>query len=382
MRVLVNTLSHIGGSGGITYLKNMLPRFANNEYEYVILVPADRGILEEPDADNIRFEQVELPVNILPMRIFYEQCIIPIRLEQWDIDVLFSPADLTPVLARKPALLAIRNPNPYFSASRFGLDRPISRRLKFFVHRYLTKLSAWKADHVFFVSDFSKEVSNDFLNIPESKVSTVHHGIDTSLFENPSLPTDDQLKNLVDDCDPYLLTVSTVTEHKNYEVLLRAYARLPEEIQDNFPLLIAGRTPSEEYYEYLQDIVKRKGIEDHIVFLGGVEYENVPYLYSGAAAYVLPSKLETFGHTLVEAMASSIPIIAADSTCIPEITQDAAVLFDPEDPDDLAAKIRNIVESDQRREQLVERGNERVTDFSWDGTFQRTKELLSRIART
>lgn len=378
MRILVNTLAHVGG-GGITYLKNMLPRFAKSEQEYVILVPSDRRLLQEPDADNIRFERVSLPVGVLPVRLLYEQFILPIRLEQWGIDVLFSPADLTPLLARKPTLLAIRNPNPYFSASQFGLDRPISRRLKFFVQRYLTKLSARKADHVFFVSDFSKDVSNEFLEIPKSKVSTIHHGIDPTLFENPSPPTDDRLRNLVEDQAPYLLTVSTVTEHKNYETLLRAYAQLPNEMQDEIPLLIAGRTPSEEYYERLRAIINREGIEDNVFFLGGVEYENIPYLYSKALAYVLPSKLETFGHTLVEAMAANVPIIAAESTCIPEITKGAAVLFDAESPEELADEIQTVIGSEDRRNELRERGSERVRDFSWDQTFQQTKELFERI---
>lgn len=379
MRVLVNTIAHVGG-GGITYLKNMLPRFAASENEYIILVPESRNILEEPDSESVWFERVSSVFDPLPARLVYEQMILPIRLRQWDVDVLFSPADLTPLLAHCPTLLAVRNPNPYFSASEFGLRRPIRRRLKFLVQRQLTKLSARKADHVFFVSEYSKDMSNHFLFLPGSKISTIYHGIDRPLFEEPSEPNDEGLRITLEKACPYLLTVSTVVEHKNYEVLLRGYARLPAYLRNQYPLLIAGRTPSESYLAELKSIIADQGIEQDVTFLGGIDYENIPWLYKQAAAYVLPSKLETFGHTLIEAMASGVPVAAADSTCLPEITGGAARLFDPDDPRELSMVIEDLLLNDEQRNKLIEAGRRRAEDFSWDNTFEETEVILDEIS--
>lgn len=378
MKILVNTIAHVGG-GGITYLENMLPRFADDEHEYVVLVPESRKILQEPDNPSVQFERVSSQFDPLPNRLLYEQVLLPLKIRQLDIDVLFSPADLTPLATSRPTLLAVRNPNPYFSAAELGLERPLSRRMKFFIQRQLTKLSGRKADHVFFVSDYSKQTSNRYLSLPESKISTVYHGIEPSLFENPAPPTDEDLRATVEANAQYLLTVSTVAEHKNYEVLLKAYSGLPTDIRDKYPLLIAGRTPSEDYFEALQEILEERGIEDDVVFLGGVDYENVPFLYSEATVYILPSKLETFGHTLVEAMTSGVPIVAADSTCIPEITDGAAELFDPDDDEGLAKLLEVLVEDESKRHTLIEAGRDRAKDFSWDRTFQQTKELLEQV---
>jgi len=378
MRILVNTLAHVGG-GGITYLENMLPRFASDDNEYVILVPESRGVLKEPSSRSVRFEYVSSLFDTLPARLLYEQVVLPVRLHQWDIDVLFSPADLTPLITDRPTLLAVRNPNPYFSASKFGLKRPFTRRVKFFVQRQLTKLSAKKADHVFFVSDFSREASNQYLSLPDSKTSTLYHGIDESLFTDAAEPSNRELQTTLDSAAPYLLTVSTIAEHKNYEVLLHAYGQLPTETRETHPLVIAGRTPSDSYLESLTEILHEQGIEDDVIFLGGVEYENVPYLYANTVIYILPSKLETFGHTLVEAMTSEVPVIAADSTCIPEITDDAAMLFNPQDDKQLATVIETILNDDEERKSLREQGRKRAKDFSWDKTFEQTKELLERI---
>jgi glycosyltransferase involved in cell wall biosynthesis len=311
--------------------------------------------------------------------LFYEQVILPLRLRQWNIDVLFSPADLTPLAAGRPALLAVRNPNPYFSASKFGLERSLTKRAKFFIQRQLTKISAKKAEHVFFVSDFSRETSNEYLSLPDSKISTLYHGMDASLFTDPSDPTNPELQETLDAESPYILTVSTVAEHKNYEVLLRAYGRLSPEMRNAYPLVIAGRTPSDPYLQTLRGILNQQGIDQDVIFLGGVKYENVPYLYSNATLYILPSKLETFGHTLIEAMTSNVPVVAADSTCIPEITDGAAALFDPDNDKQLAMIIEELLNDEKERKLLRKRGKKRANDFSWDKTFEQTKQLLQEI---
>lgn len=378
MRVLINAISHAGG-GGITYLKNMLPRFEDDVDEYVVLIPESRRALNPEDYPDVEFKDLGSVADILPLRLLYEQLVLPVRMEQWDIDVLFSPADLTPLLTGKPTLLAIRNPNPYFSANEFGLERPITRRAKFLFQRYLTSISAKKADEVFFVSDFSKETSNEFLDIPEEKIHTIHHGLDPELFHNPTFPDDEQLTRKVDAAEPYFLTVSTVVEHKNYELLFQAYSRLPQGLRDRFPLVIAGRTPSQRYRNHLEDIISENGIEDDAIFLGGVEYENIPYLYSKAKLFILPSKLETFGHTLVEAMTSGVPVVAADSTCIPEITGGAAELFDPNDSEELKEIIVKLLKDQERRKNLSSKGKERAEQFSWDKTFKQTKRLLEKV---
>lgn len=377
MKVAINTLSHVTG-GGITYLSNILPRLSDDGNEYVVLVPQGRDKIIEPAARNISFVEVASPIDVLLVRLLYEQFVFPILLWYWDIDVLFSPADLTPLLAPCPAVLAIRNPNPYHQVHE--LDRTLYRRFKFRVQRYLTRISAWKADRVFFVSNYSKDMSNKYLNINERKLDVIYHGIDQELFKN-QLPDDSDAVSAVEKSAPYLLCVSTINEHKNYEALLRGYARLPSQIRVKFPLVVAGRNSAPVYFERLQKLMISEGIENDVVFLGEVDYRDIPSLYAGAAAYVLPSKLETFGHTLVEAMASGCPIAAADATCIPEITDGAARLFDPDDPDDVAEALKAVLTDDAFQDRLIQRGAERVQDFSWDRTVSQTKVLLCEAAK-
>lgn len=377
MKVAINTLAHVTG-GGITYFENVLPRLAEDGDEYLVIVPADREKITRVDADNVTFVETSVPTGTIVGRLLHEQLVLPILLWRWGVDVLFSPADLTPLLAPCPSVLAIRNPNPYFDAP--DIDRTRYRRLKFRVQRYLTRLSARKASEVFFVSEFSRDISTAALSLSPDATHVIHHGIDPSLFREPSPPTDEDLRRTVEDRRPYLLTVSTINEHKNYETLLRGYARLPAKLREEYSLLVAGRNSAPAYFERLQTICRENGIADDVIFLGEVAYANVPFLYANAACYVLPSKLETFGHTLVEAMASKTPIVAAEATCIPEITGGAAALFDPDDPDALATVLADVLTDGDRRESLRAAGSRRVEDFSWDETVARTKALLSEAA--
>ncbi|WP_080505777.1 glycosyltransferase family 4 protein [Halomicrobium katesii] len=379
MNVAINTLSHVAG-GSITYLKNVLPQLADDGNEYLVFVPDDRDALTEPDAENITFVSVTFPVGSLLLRLFYEQFVFPLVLLTNDIDVLFSPADITTLLSPCPVVLAIRNPNPYIDVP--GIDRSRSQRLKLWFHRQLARLSAKRATDVFFVSEFSRDVILPEIGIDESKSHVIYHGIDASLFTDSADISDAALAAEVSRLEPYILCISTINEHKNYEQLLRGYARLPTSIRESYPLVIAGRNSAPAYFETLQSIIREEQIADDVHFLGEVEYEAIPALYDSGAVYVLPSKLETFGHTLVEAMASGTPIIAADSTCIPEITDGAAMLFDPDDASSLADSIVTLLGDDEARRSLVDAGRERVEDFSWNRTVSQTRELFSNANST
>lgn len=373
MRVAINTLSHVAG-GSITYLKNILPHFAGDDNEYVVFVPEGRDVVTEPSADNVEFYHVSFPTDSLPLRMFYEQVVFPFVLLSNDIDLLFSPGDITTLLAPCPVVLAVRNPNPYFDISlETGSKR---REIKLSVHRLLTKLSARRARRVFFVSEFSRDIVQPVLGVDDSKARVVYHGLDASVFESPTDPAEEALRTRISEARPYLLSISTINPHKNFETLLRGYATLPEQTRAEYDLVIAGRVSAPEYFDRLQEIVETEGIEDRVHFLGEVPYESVPYLYDNAEVYVLPSELETFGHTLVESMASGVPVVAADSTCIPEITAGAARLFDPTAPSELADCLQTVIEDATLRQSMIDRGRERAEDFSWKQTADQTRELF------
>lgn len=374
MKVAINTLAHRTSGGGITYLKNILPRLAKTEHEFVVFVPADRDVLGDLATSNIQFHEVDLPMTIIPILLLYEQLVVPYQMRRLDIDVLYSPADIAPLLAPCPVVLAIRNPNPYFAQEvHTGW-----LKVKFRIQHLLTKLSAQRADRVLFVSEYSQNLINDKLNLDPANCKTIHHGIDPESLKGSS-PEQSTVGDLLDEHAPYVLSVSTIHRHKNYDCLIKAYAALPKSLRSQYPLMIVGRAADQQYYDELLSLISELNLMDDVVFTGEVTYEEIGYLYREAAVYVLPSKLETFGHTLLEAMTFGIPVVAADSTAIPEIAGNAARYFAPDDPESLANELARVLEDDEVANQLVKNGHDRVNQFSWDRNVQQLVEKFEGV---
>jgi glycosyltransferase involved in cell wall biosynthesis len=252
--------------------------------------------------------------------------------------------------------------------------------MKYIGLRIFTKLSAIRSRKVIFVSYHSESVIGNRLGIQQKRSAVIYHGIDTEPFQNPELPSTKELHSKVEKSKPFILCVSTIYRHKNYEGLINAFSILPEKIKNRYTILIAGGKPDKEYFESLLNLVAAKNLEQHIYFLGRIEYESVPYLYSNADLFVLPSRLETFGHTLVESMAAGTPIVAANSTCIPEIIDGAGRLFEPTNTDQLATEMEIVLTNENVRNELVASGNDRLGDFSWERTIKRTVQVLEEAS--
>jgi len=374
MKIAINTLAHRTSGGGITYLKNILPRLANTEHEFVIFVPQDRNKITDISEPNIVFHHVNLPLTISPVLLLYEQLLLAYKIQKQNIDLLYSPTDIAPLMAPCSVVLAIRNPNPYYT-------RQVHEgwpKIKFLIQKKLTWVSTMIAARVLFVSDFSKKIVNEKIDINQEKCETIYHGIDPEPIHARSLE-DSSVTATVEEHSPYLLTVSTIHKHKNFECLIEGYAKISRELRSKYPLLIAGRNADEKYSDHLSSLVVEHGLENEVFFLGEIPYEDIGCLYEGATAYVLPSKLETFGHTLLEAMTFDLPVLAANSTAIPEIAGEAASYFDPNDPDDLATNLQRVLTDETLKSQLVQNGNEQIKQFSWDRNVKQLLQTFEKV---
>lgn len=372
MKIAINTLSFRATGGGITYIREILSRFRETDHKYIVFVPPNRDILRDIPGKKIEFREVGTSMSSIPALIFYEQLLIPSLVWREGIDVLYSPVDIAPLLSPCPVVLMIHNPNPYF-INDFHTN---SQKLKFRLQRALTKISVKKSDRVIFVSEFSKDIIGTKLGVPDQKRQAILHGIDSNPFRDGEV--DQSVNNRIRELSPFILTVSTVHRHKNYEVLLEGYANVSRKIKEKYPLVIVGRIADKEYFQELNDSFSFIGKDVH--FLGGIPSGSLEYAYGNAKVYAFPSKLETFGMTLLEAMNYSIPIIASNSTAIPEIVEDAALYFSPDDPQEFTTKLTRILEDDALADQLIESGIERLDHFSWDQNVEQLVTAFENVA--
>ena len=168
--------------------------------------------------------------------------------------------------------------------------------------------------------------------------------------------------------DRYLLYLGSNKPHKNLPRLIRAFAAATPQ-SPGTDLVIAGawdpRSPE------ARQLVVELGLEDAVRFLPNVLNADLPALYAGATAFVFPSLYEGFGLPVLEAMACGAPVACSNTSSLPEVAGEAAVLFDPVDVTEMATAISRLLNDEGLRERLRERGRQQASTFTW----QRTAEL-------
>jgi glycosyltransferase involved in cell wall biosynthesis len=170
----------------------------------------------------------------------------------------------------------------------------------------------------------------------------------------------------------YMFNVGGLDVRKNIPVLLAAFAQARPDLSEPVQLVIAGSAHSKNpvVFPPLEPEIRRLGLEDLVVLPGRVSEEDKIALYQAADLYVTPSLYEGFGLTALEAMASGVPVIAANRTSLPEVVGDAGVLVEPEEAA-LAEAVTRVLNSPTLADDLRQRGLGRASTFSW----RRTAEL-------
>jgi glycosyltransferase involved in cell wall biosynthesis len=147
-----------------------------------------------------------------------------------------------------------------------------------------------------------------------------------------------------------------------------------------YRLVVVG--PTLWRYSGLQQKINELGLQDHVSILGYVADEDLPALYSAASLFAFPSLYEGFGLPVLEAMACRTPVVCSNSSSLPEVAADAAVLVDPTNTEALAEAMCSVLRDVDLKEELCRRGLQRAREFSWEktarGTVAMYRELLGQ----
>lgn len=177
--------------------------------------------------------------------------------------------------------------------------------------------------------------------------------------------------------DPVVLCVSQKRPYKNQAALIRALA---DPRLDRVRVVLPGAaTP---YEQTLRELAQQLGVVDRVHLLQWVNQRDIEGLYRAADCFVLPSRLEGFGLPVLEAMARGLPVACSDASALPEVAGDAALLFDPDDPDDIACCIQQLLDPVGPAQNLVTKGRARAAQFTWAAAAEATVESYERALTT
>ena len=272
----------------------------------------------------------------------WEQGVLPLRARPYS--VLVNPANLAPLAFGRNVVVihdaaALREPSWY---------SPLYVRWQRFVLPAIAK----RALKVVTVSEFSRHELAELLGVD---AAVVPGGVDERFA--PGARRADR---------PYVLTVASRTARKNLGALEETARRLAERGVE----LVAAGGDRPQFRDDAADAASA------IRFLGHVDDAELPALYAGALAFVLPSLYEGFGLPCLEAMASGTPVVAADRGALPEVCGDAAVYADPEDPGAIAEAVLGVLGDDR----LLQRGLARAGAFTWRRTVEELRAVVASVA--
>lgn len=288
------------------------------------------------------------------------------------LDVIHDPTGTTPLLFAMKQCAAIVTIHDVFAWSLPGHSSLLDTLIyKQWLPRILPKVDA-----VITVSRQSQDDIQKYLSPPAERVRVIPYGV-TNLFRPISPPAvQKHLQERFGFSFPYLLYVGALTQRKNIERALEAFARIRHHFPDLHFVLAGPRTWKQTPVE---DILQKLQIGDKVHLTGPLTDKDLPALYNGAALFVFPSLYEGFGLPVLEAMACGTPVLTSNVSSLPEVAGDAAVLVDPTDVEAIAAAMRRVLQDQALAAALSAKGLARAQQFTWERTARETIKVYEKV---
>jgi glycosyltransferase involved in cell wall biosynthesis len=242
--------------------------------------------------------------------------------------------------------------------------------------RILVPLAARRSHRIIAPSASTRDDVVRLLKIPAEKVDVVPEGCGAT--PGPTATKELELRARYSLGErPMVLTLSAKRRHKNLVRLLEALALIPA---DSRPVLVLPGYPTTHERE-LRKHAARLGVEADTRFLGWVSASELEGLYRTAACFVFPSLYEGFGLPLLEAMRRGVPVACSDRGSLPEVAGEAARLFDPGRPEEIAEAVRALLTDRAEADRLRAAGLDRAARFTWEATARATLASYERALR-
>ncbi len=321
--------------------------------------------------DGVRIKHLPLPDRY--QTILWHRLRLPAPIE-WlvgDVDIFHAPNFLLPPVRRAQTLLTIHDlaflvrPEYAWPDLRRFLEKAAPRSIA-------------RADHILADSEASKQDAMRLFHLPPERVTVVGAGV-ASRFR-PMAPEETAGVRVKYGLDrPFVFSVSTLEPRKNFDGLIRAFARARRKANLPHHLVIAGGKGW--MYESIFAAVEEENAGEFVHFPGFVPDVDLPALYNLADLFAFPSHYEGFGLPLLEALACGTPALATDVSSLPEIAGDAAMLIPADDHEALVAGLVRLLTDADARAELRARGPARAARFTWDAAARRLLNAYSFLKR-
>lgn len=375
MRIAILNITGGGMSGGYKeYLQNIIPRIAKHpDLEAVLCV--------SPKSINVKDWFVELP------NVEFRDChsfrflsnnvnsTLNHYLEKFSPDVIFIPIERFFRFNDVPVVNMVQNMEPI---AVFNFNKgPLEDRIKTWVRRFEGKKSLKKSNRIIVPSEYARNFLVENWKISKEKIGLVYHGVGTpekNCFPPKTIPKEWK--------EQFLFTAGSIRPTRGLEDIIYALEYLSDNNLSVFNLAIAGEVSSDPYKKELQKRIQKQGLSRNICWVGTLNKNELSWCFKNCQAFIMSSRVESFGIIAMEAMAHGSLCISSDSSCLPEIFDKAAIFYPSKEPKILAKRISEILNwAEEKKQKMRQLALTRASQFSWDRCVEQTVTELAKVIK-
>lgn len=371
----------MGSAAGLGHYTYQLVRYllkADQVNDYVLFV---NYRVREKDLEKVsKYKNVTIRrfpfsyyKNFLP--VVYSETLANAFFSKENLDVLHVPGGRLPVGYRRKFVA---------TAHDLALNRNPELFPKKDLVKYRMKTPAYKrADAVIVTSEAAKRDMQEFFYVGEDRIRVIPNAFDEKFFDVSSLERIQEVKKKYGIDGEYILFMNTIKPINNLSRLIEAFYKLritlkTEMPKSNYKLVLAGK--SGWMGDEIKQTAKDFGLKNDVIFTGYVEPKDLNPLFDGAELFVSVPIYEGFGSTVLEAFASSLPVVCSDVTSYPEITGGAAKMVDPYDVDGIKDAILEVLRDENLMREMKEKGLVQARKYHWSKTAAATLDVFKEVA--
>ncbi|MFN4083028.1 MAG: glycosyltransferase family 4 protein [Bacteroidia bacterium] len=349
-------------------IKNLQLIDKENQYYIFVKDDIDNTVIKETE----NFKLVFVKSASYPI---WEQLHLPKAVKKFKIDLLHCTSNTAPLKLNVPLVLTLHD---IIYLEKINLSQGTAyQKFGNLYRRIIVPQIINKTSKIITVSNFENERICKHFGFNKQHVITIYNGVGSHfkpVLDIAELKNAKEKYNLPDN---FVFYLGNTDPKKNVIGVLKTLIKLKKKNELNFTLVMLDINR-----EYLLETAKKAGDESiikHIHFTGYVPNNELPAIFSQAKLFLYPSLRESFGIPILEAMACGVPVITSNTSSMPEIAEDAAILVDPNNENEIADKITLLLNDEQLKNNLIKKGIERAKNFTWQNNALQTINVYKEV---
>jgi len=353
-----------------TYIRNLINNIAliDKKDQYVIFL-SDKEF-DGFKLPGLNFKKIKVSSHWYSWK---EQIVLPFEFYRENLDLMHFPHFNAPILYFGKSITTIHDITPFFFPGH--KMNSWARRLAF---RLVFGSSVKKARKVIAVSRSTKRDIAKHFGVPEGKIEVVYEGVENNFKILPNCgKIKEELARRYGISKPFIFYVGVWRNHKNVTGLLKAFARLKEDLSGRYQLVLGGK--EDPYYPEIKRAIRELDLEKDVITPGFISADELVLFYNACSLFVIPSFYEGFGLVGLEAFQCGVPVVSSNTTSLPEILGDAALYFDPCNEREMASVMEEALTNEETRIRMIKKGHEQGKKYSWEKMAAETHKIYLKV---